>query len=205
MKQKIKAIIFDLGGVLIDWNPAYVFDKLIEDEEKRKYFFQHVCTHEWNEEQDAGRPIKQATEELITVHPEWKEAIEAFYGRWTEMLGGAIEETVEILRQLNQTGNYKLYALTNWSAETFPIALKLYDFLHWFDARVVSGEEKMRKPDPLFYQILLDRYQLNAKETLFIDDSSRNIAAAERLGIQTILFRSPQLLKEDLIRSGILS
>ena len=140
--QKIKAIIFDLGGVLIDWNPAYIFDKLIEDEEKRKHFFEKICTQDWNEEQDAGRPIKQATEELVAKHPEWKEAIEAFYGRWTEMLGGPVIETVEILRQLKQSGHFKLYALTNWSAETFPIALELYDFLHWFDGRVVSGEEK---------------------------------------------------------------
>ncbi|HVE61263.1 MAG TPA: HAD family hydrolase, partial [Chitinophagaceae bacterium] len=143
MQQKIKAIIFDLGGVLIDWNPAYVFDQLIEDEEKRKHFFENICTSDWNEEQDAGRPIKQATEELIAKHPEWKEFIEAFYGRWTEMLGGPINETVEILRLLKQAGHYNLYALTNWSAETFPIALELYDFLHWFDGRVVSGEEKM--------------------------------------------------------------
>ncbi len=204
MKQNIKAIIFDLGGVLIDWNPAYVFDKLIEDEEKRRHFFQHICTHEWNEEQDAGRPIKQATEELIAAHPEWKDTIEAFYGRWTEMLGGPIDETVEILRQLKQTGNYKLYALTNWSAETFPIALELYDFLHWFDGRLVSGEEKVRKPDPIFYQLLLDRYQLKPDEVLFIDDNARNIGAAKELGIPTILFETPIQLKECLIERKIL-
>ncbi len=204
MMQKIKAIIFDLGNVLIDWNPAYVFEKLIEDEEKRKHFFENICTADWNEEQDAGRPIKQATEELIAAHPEWKEAIEAFYGRWIEMLGGPINETVEILRQLKQSGHYKLYALTNWSAETFPTALEMYDFLHWFDGRVVSGEEKMRKPNPLFYQILLDRFKLKAEETLFIDDSARNINAAEQLGINGILFHSPQQLEKDLKKTGIL-
>ena len=204
MMQKIKAIIFDLGNVLIDWNPAYVFDKLIEDKGKRKHFFENICTADWNEEQDAGRPIKQATEELIAAHPEWKEAIEAFYGRWIEMLGGPIDETVEILRQLKQSGHYKLYALTNWSAETFPTALEMYDFLHWFDGRVVSGEEKMRKPNPLFYQILLDRFKLKAEETLFIDDSARNINAAEQLGINGILFHSPQQLEKDLKKTGIL-
>ncbi len=120
MMQKIKAIIFDLGNVLIDWNPKYVFDKLIEDEERRKHFFENICTPDWNEEQDAGRPIKQATEELIAKHPDWKEAIEAFYGRWIEMLGGPISDTVEILRSLKEKRQYKLYALTNWSAETFP-------------------------------------------------------------------------------------
>jgi len=198
MKQKIKAIIFDLGNVLIDWNPKYVFDKLIEDEEKRKHFFENICTPDWNEEQDAGRSIKQATEELVKKHPDWKDAIEAFYGRWTEMLGGPINETVDILWKLKQSNHYKLYALTNWSAETFPVALGLYDFLHWFDGRVVSGEEKMRKPNPAFYQILLDRYQLKAEETLFIDDSLRNISAAEKLGIKSILFQSPQQLQVSL-------
>jgi 2-haloacid dehalogenase len=198
MKQKIKAIIFDLGNVLIDWNPKYVFDKLIEDEEKRKHFFENICTSDWNEEQDAGRSIKQATEELVKKHPDWKDAIEAFYGRWTEMLGGPINETVDILWKLKQSNHYKLYALTNWSAETFPVALGLYDFLHWFDGRVVSGEEKMRKPNPAFYQILLDRYQLKAEETLFIDDSLRNISAAEKLGIKSILFQSPQQLQVSL-------
>ncbi len=204
MQKNIRSIIFDLGGVLIDWNPAYVFDKLIEDEKKRNHFFENICTTEWNEEQDAGRSIKQATEELIERHPAWKEAIEAFYGRWTEMLGGPINETVEILRRLKENGQYKMYALTNWSAELFPIALDRYDFLHWFDGRVVSGEEKMRKPNPLFYQLLLDRYQLKAEETLFIDDSLRNLNVAKELGIQTLLFQSPKILREDLGRSGML-
>lgn len=202
--QKLKAIIWDLGNVLIDWNPAYVFDKLIEDEERRKHFFQHICTHDWNEEQDAGRPIKQATEELIEMHPEWKEAIEAFYGRWTEMLGGPINETVEILRRLKENGQHKMYALTNWSAELFPIALERYDFLQWFDGRVVSGEEKIRKPDPVLFQLLLDRYLLKPEETLFIDDSLRNINAAKELGLQTLLFQSPTTLKEELEKCGIL-
>lgn len=202
--QKLKAIIWDLGNVLIDWNPAYVFDKLIEDEERRKHFFQHICTHDWNEEQDAGRPIKQATEELIEMHPEWKEAIEAFHGRWTEMLGGPINETVEILRRLKENGQHKMYALTNWSAELFPIALERYDFLQWFDGRVVSGEEKIRKPDPVLFQLLLDRYLLKPEETLFIDDSLRNINAAKELGLQTLLFQSPTTLKEELEKCGIL-
>ncbi|RYF80558.1 MAG: hypothetical protein EON98_13345 [Chitinophagaceae bacterium] len=112
-------IIFDLGGVLIDWNPAYVFDKLIEDEEKRRYFFEKICTSEWNEEQDAGRTIKEATQLLVDQYPEWQESIEAYYGRWEEMLGGPIQETVDIFRQLKETGKYKFYALTNWSAELF--------------------------------------------------------------------------------------
>jgi 2-haloacid dehalogenase len=204
MNKKIDAVIFDLGGVLIDWNPSYVFDKMFEDEEQKKHFFENICTSDWNEKQDAGRSLKEATEELVAKHPEWKKYIEAYYGRWEEMLGGPIDGTVEILRQLKQTGNYKLYSLTNWSAELFPIALERYDFLHWFDGRVVSGEEKMRNPFPEFYQLILERFLLNIEETLFIDDNVRNAKAAEAMGLKTIIFESPTQLKEELINLGIL-
>lgn len=204
MNKKIDAIIFDLGGVLIDWNPSYVFDKMFKDEEQKKHFFENICTHDWNEKQDAGRPLREATEELVAKHPEWKEYIEAYYGRWEEMLGGPIQGTVEIFKQVKETCRYKLYALTNWSAELFPIALERYDFLHWFDGRVVSGEEKMRKPFPEFYQLILDRFQLNVEETLFIDDNTRNAKAAEAMGLKTIIFQSPAQLKEELVKLGIL-
>lgn len=204
MNKKIDAVIFDLGGVLIDWNPSYVFDKMFENEEKKKHFFENICTSDWNEKQDAGRTIKEANEELLAKHPEWKEYIEAYYGRWEEMLGGPIHETVEIFKQLKDSGKYKLYALTNWSAETFPVALELYEFLHWFDGRVVSGEEKMRKPFPEFYQLILDRFHLTPEHTLFIDDNLRNIKAAGEIGLRTIVFESPQQLKEELHRLGIL-
>ena len=202
--MKIDAIIFDLGGVLIDWNPSYVFDKMFEDEDQKKHFFKNICTSDWNEKQDAGRSLKEATEELVTKHPEWKAYIEAYYGRWEEMLGGPIHGTVEILKQLKEQEKYKLYALTNWSAELFPIALERYDFLHWFDGRVVSGEEKMRKPFPEFYQLLLDRFGLNVEEILFIDDNTRNAKAAEAMGLKTIIFKSPFQLKEELAKLGIL-
>jgi 2-haloacid dehalogenase len=200
----INTIIFDLGNVLIDWNPKYVFDKMFQDEEKKKYFFENVCTMEWNEMQDAGRPIKEATEELLEKHPEWSEYIKAYYGQWKDMLGGAIHETVEIFRQLKQSGKYKLYALTNWSAELFPYALELYEFLHWFDGRVVSGEEKMRKPTLEFYHVLLDRFNVKASEALFIDDNHRNVQAAEKIGIKTIHFISPQQLKKELEKLNLL-
>ncbi len=196
--MKIKAIIFDLGGVLIDWNPDYVFDGLFNDEEKKKHFYQHICTTDWNEQQDAGRSLKEATDELLAQHLDWKVYIEAFYGRWEEMLGGPIQETVQILEALKNKRMVKLYALTNWSAETFPVALKRYDFLHWFDGRVVSGEEKMRKPYPEFYQILLNRFHLKAEETLFIDDNERNVRAAEKMGIHGIWFKSAAQLKTTL-------
>ena len=202
--EKIKAIIFDLGGVLIDWNPDYVFDKLFDDKEKKHFFFENICTPDWNEEQDAGRSIKEATENLAAEHPEWKEYIEAFYGQWTDMLGGPIEGSVEIFKQLKKANRVKFYALTNWSAELFPIALERYDFLHWFDGRVVSGEEKMRKPHPQFYQVLLQRYGLKPYETLFIDDNLRNVKAAEQIGIKSIHFQSPEQLKEALLQYNLL-
>ena len=200
----ITTIIFDLGNVLIDWNPKYVFDKMFEDEERKKYFFENICTMEWNEMQDAGRPIKQATDELVAQHPEWKEYIEAYYGQWRDMLGGPIHDTVEIFKELKQSEKYKMYALTNWSAELFPYALEMYEFLHWFDGRVVSGEEKMRKPEPEFYQVLLKRFDVVPEEALFIDDNFRNIEAAEKIGIKTVHFTSPQQLQEDLRELNLL-
>ena len=202
--MNFKAIIFDLGGVLIDWNPSYVFDKMFNNEEKKKHFFENICTHDWNEMQDAGRPLKEATEHLVQAHPEWKEYIEAYYGRWEEMLGGPIQETVEIFRQLKEQKKYKLYALTNWSAELFPIALERYDFLHWFDGRVVSGEEKMRKPFREFYELILDRFHLKAEDALFIDDNARNIKVAEDIGIRSIRYHSAQQLKKELIGLGVI-
>jgi 2-haloacid dehalogenase len=202
--MKIKAIIFDLGGVLVDWNPKYLFDKILNDEEKQAFFFDTICTPDWNEEQDAGRSLQEATDILVKRHPEWKEHIEAYYGRWEEMLGGPIHDTVAILKELKERGHYKIYALTNWSAELFPKALELYDFLHWFDGRVVSGEEKMRKPAPEFYKLLLDRYDLKPDDVIFIDDNLRNVKAAEAIGIHSIPFRSAQQLHEDLKKLGVL-
>ena len=199
-----KAIIFDLGNVLIDWNPDYLFRQIITDPVKKKYFFENICTSDWNEEQDGGRLIKEATEDLVNRHPEWKEHIEAYYTRWTEMLGGPIHGTVDIFRELKDTGKYRFYALTNWSAELFPIALERYDFLHWFDGRVVSGEEKMRKPFPQFYQVLLERYSLLPGEAVFIDDNFRNIHAAKALGIPSIHFQSPEQLRQQLQEMQVL-
>jgi 2-haloacid dehalogenase len=202
--MNVETIIFDLGGVLVDWNPAYVFDKLITDETRRKQFFAEICTAAWNEEQDAGRSLKEATQLLVDQYPEWQEYIEAYYGRWEEMLGGPLQETVEIFRELKESGRYKFYALTNWSAELFPIALEKYDFLHWFDGRLVSGEEKTRKPFPEFYQLLVDRFGINKEKAIFIDDNIRNAESAEAFGIPSIRFESPDQLREELGKRGIL-
>lgn len=199
----ITTIIFDLGGVLIDWNPEYLYRKVFKDESELKHFLEKVCTPEWNEEQDAGRTLAEATDFLLKEYPEHEENIRLYYNRWQEMLAGAIEGTVEIFEKLKKTKRFKIYALTNWSAETFPIALEKYQFLSWFDGVVVSGTEKKRKPFPEFYQILLDRYQVKAEETIFIDDNLRNVDAAKQVGLDAIHFRTPEQLNEELLNRGI--
>ena len=163
-----------------------------------KWFFDEVCTFDWNENQDAGYPLAQATEDRIKLFPQYEEWIRVFYGRWEEMLGGPIEGTVKLLKALVANPDYRVLALTNWSAETFPVALKKFEFLHWFEGIVVSGTEKTRKPFADIYQITLDRYALNASDSLFIDDNLRNIEAAQALGIQTIHFKNPDQLQEAL-------
>lgn len=194
----IKTIIFDLGGVLIDWNPNHLYKKIIPDEDKRAYFLSNICTFEWNECQDEGRTLAEATQVLVEKYPEYRAEIEAYYGRWEEMLGGPIQVTVDILNALHQSNKYPIYALTNWSYETFPTALERYDFLQLFDDIVVSGEEKMKKPDPRIYNLLLNKHQLSASSTLFIDDSLKNIEAAHNLGLQTIHLKSPDSLENEL-------
>ena len=204
MNKKISAIIFDLGGVLIDWNPRYVYRTIFDNEEKIDWFFENICTNEWNEHQDAGRSLKEATEELVARHPEYENEIRAYYGRWEEMLGGPIHETVEIFRTLKEANKYKFYALTNWSAETFPVALQRYDFLQWFDGIVMSGEERTRKPFAEIYQLLLTRFKVNPSEAIFIDDSIRNIQGAEAVGIEGIHFQSPEQLLNALKQKGLI-
>lgn len=191
-------VIFDLGGVLIDWNPDYVFKTIFENEEEKKWFFDNICTSDWNEEQDAGRSLKEATEELVTKFPDHEPNIRAFYDRWEEMLGGPIEGTVEVLKDLRSREELKLYALTNWSAETFPVALERYDFLHWFDGRLVSGEEKTRKPFVDIYEKLIQRFNINPTEAVYIDDNMRNLHPARELGMHIIHFKSAEQLKEEL-------
>jgi 2-haloacid dehalogenase len=201
---RISNIIFDLGGVLVDWSPDYMYQKLIPEPQARKHFLDTVCTLDWNEQQDGGRLIVDANIELISKFPQHKTLIEAYYQRWEEMLGGAIQPTVEIFRQLKDKKSFGIYALTNWSAETFPRALEIFDFLHWFDGRIVSGEEKTRKPFKEIYDLTLARFNLVANETLFIDDNLRNIKAADELGILTHHFLSAEGLEIELKRLGLL-
>ncbi len=198
-----KILVFDLGGVLIDWNPRYLYRKLIDDEGDINLFLSEVCNSEWNVKQDAGRALAEATAERIALFPEKKSLIEAFYDRWEEMLGGEINETVEILRELKNKGE-SIYALTNWSGETFPIAEERFDFLQWFDGTLVSGVEKMAKPDPEIFHLLLKRYELRAEDCLFIDDSKTNIEAAARIGFETHHFKSAAGLRQELIAANLL-
>ena len=203
--MKVKNIIFDLGGVLIDWNPEYVYLEAFKGNRKKmENFFDEVCTFDWNENQDAGYPLADATEDRIALFPEQADLIRMYYGRWEEMLRGPISGTVSILKKLINNNGYRVFALTNWSAETFPIALKRFDFLHWFEGIVVSGTEKTRKPFQEIYETTLERYGLKASESIFIDDNERNIIAANLFGIQTIKFLNPHQLEEDLKTKEIL-
>ena len=203
--MKVKNIIFDLGGVLIDWNPEYIYlDAFKGNRKKMEKFFDEVCTFGWNENQDAGYPLANATEDRIALFPEQADLIRMYYGRWEEMLRGSISGTVSILKKIVSNNDYRVFALTNWSAETFPIALKRFDFLHWFEGIVVSGTEKTRKPFPEIYETTLERYDLKACQSIFIDDNERNVAAANQLGIHTIKFLNPYQLEKDLKTKKIL-
>ncbi|MDO7615977.1 MAG: HAD family hydrolase [Flavobacteriales bacterium] len=195
----IKNVIFDLGGVLIDWNPDKVYkDVFNNDSEKMIHFYTKICTQDWNENQDAGYPMAKATEERVALFPEYEKEIRMFYGRWDDMLGDQIQGTVDILKELSDDPNYKVVALTNWSHETFPKAIAKFSFLQWFEGILVSGEEKTRKPFPEIYELTLSKFNLKAGESLFIDDNLRNIEAARKFGIHSIHFQSPEQLNKEL-------
>lgn len=199
----MKDIIFDLGGVLIDWNPRYLYKKIFSTETEMEWFLGNVCTPQWNTQQDAGRPFNEGIKLLEEKFPEYAFAINFYWTRWEEMLGGAIEGTVDILRELKGRHRH-LYALSNWSDETFPIAQKNYEFLKWFDGIVISGEEKLVKPDPRIFTRLLERYRLRAPGCIFIDDNQANISKAADLGFETILFTSPEDLRRTLMSRSVL-
>jgi len=203
-ETSVTAVVFDLGGVLIDWDPRYLYRTLFNDEAAMENFLATVTTPEWNRAQDAGRPWAEAVEELAARHPDKRELIEAYWRRWPETLGDAIAPTVEVLDELRLTG-VRLFALTNWSAETFAVARGRYPFLDWFEGIVVSGEERLIKPDERIFRLLLDRYGLTARETVFIDDHDPNIQAAARLGLRALRFTDGPTLRADLVRLGLLS
>lgn len=205
MNKPIDTVIFDLGAVLIDWNPRYLYRKIFRTEEEISWFLENICTSEWNDQQDAGRSFKEATEELIAKHPDWEIPVRAWYDRWHETIQGPVHETVEILKRIKESKKYRLFALTNWSEETFPWALNNFEFLHWFEGIVVSGVEKIRKPQLEFFQILFDRYQVDPAMSLFIDDNAKNVNAGKKLGLTTIHYQSPSQLHKELDQLGILA
>ncbi len=201
---QIHTLIFDIGGVLVDWNPAYLYRKIFSDESELNYFLSEVCSPEWNAEQDAGRPVEEATELLVNQFPHYETEIRAYYQRWTEMIGGIISDTVHILESLHRQNNRRLLALTNWSHETFPYAWENYPFLHLFEGILVSGQEKMKKPDPRIFHLLIERYAITEPaRALFIDDIADNVASARQTGLQAVQFTSPTRLREDLAWHGV--
>jgi len=199
----VTAAVFDLGGVLIDWDPRHLYRQLFPgDEAAMEDFLARVTTQEWNAMQDAGRPWSEAVASLTRVHPAHRELIAAYRERWDEMLGGPIEPVVEILGELHAAG-LPLYALSNWSAETFPVALSRYGFLEWFAGIVISGEIRVAKPDPRAFRHLLEAYRLEPSTTVFVDDSPANIEAARELGMIARRFYDPDRLRADLAELGL--
>jgi 2-haloacid dehalogenase len=200
----VKAAVFDLGGVLIDWDPRYLYRKLLADEGEVEEFLATVCTPEWNAEQDRGRPFAEGVAELVERHPAHAAAIAAYHERWPEMLAGDLPGSVAVLADLRAAG-VPLYALTNWSAETFVVARERFAFLDWFDGLLVSGEERIVKPDPAIFELLLDRFGLDPASTFYVDDSEANVAAAAALGLDAVRFTGPGQLRRDLAARRLLS
>ncbi|HMJ69809.1 MAG TPA: HAD family phosphatase [Cyclobacteriaceae bacterium] len=202
--SKIDTVIFDLGGVLIDWNPRYLYRKIFKTEDEITWFMTNICTSEWNDMQDAGRSFSDATEDLVKKFPGHEAPIRAWYGRFPETISGAIQPTVDVLSKIRQKKAHRLYALTNWSAESFPWAQDNFEFLSWFEGIVVSGKEKTRKPYADFYHILFSRYNIDPARAVFIDDNINNIHGANEVGLQTIHFTNAAELEKDLAKLAIL-
>ena len=196
-------VVFDLGAVLIDWNPRYLYRGLIQDPDEMERFLAEVTTMAWNHEQDRGRRWADAVDQLIGEHPEHAELIRAYHERWPEMLGDAIEGTVQVLAELRDAG-VPLYALSNWSDETFHIALARYPFLAWFRGIVISGDVGEAKPEPEIYEALVARYPVVPTESVFIDDQPLNVEAARGLGFQAIRFVDAATLRLELVAIGLL-
>ncbi len=198
----IEAVVFDVGGVLLDWNPRHLYRKLFADESEMEMFLTEICSPAWHAPHDRGVSTAASCEELASRYPEYSELIWAWSRRSEEMIGGVDTGTVEVLRAVKETG-LPCYALTNMEAETYPLRLRRFPFLRWFDGTVVSGQEGVAKPDPAIFTRLLDRFGLMAKTTLMIDDTQENLYAASKLGMQTIQFRSSRELRTQLESAGL--
>lgn len=195
-------MVFDLGGVLIHWDPRLLYRKLLPTEEAVERFLSTVCTSEWNARQDGGRPIDEGIAELLTRFPDHAKLIEAWRDRFTEMVQ-PMEDSIAVLRELHER-DVPLYALSNWGAETFEMARAMFPFFEWFRGMVVSGKVGVMKPDPGIFRLLLREYELAPAQTAFVDDRAPNVEAARHLGIHAILFRSAESLREQLVRLGLL-
>ena len=189
--------LFDLGGVFFDWDPNHFFRDIFDSEEERKYFLTEVCNDEWNIQQDAGRTIKEAESILIPKFPHYEKEIKMYYKNHRKMIRGVFEESVNILKKLKDK-NYDCYVLSNWSAETFEGMTDDYPFLKLFDGLLISGEDKLIKPDHAIYQLARDRFNLNPEETVFIDDKLENIQAAQEMNFKTIHLTDPNIIKTEI-------
>lgn len=203
MGSIFKNIVFDLGGVLIEWNPRYLYRQIFSEEQEMESFLKTVWTYEWNEKLDLGQSFLEVATSLSELHPNYKEEVMAYYHRWEETITGPIDGTVDILKTIAKS-NHSVFALTNWSAETFYPTKERFSFLELFEGTVVSGEEKMAKPGPEIYQVLLSRYNLKPNETVFIDDRQDNVDAAKALGIHAIQFLDSDQLKQELTQIKVL-
>ena len=193
----MKNIVFDFGGVLVDWNPHHLYDKYFGSREKAEWFLNNICLYSWNLQMDGGKPFAEGVAELQAEHPEWSEAIAIYHTRWIEMMNGEIEGMVSVVKRLKAAG-YGVYGLTNWSAETFPMVRDTYPVFQEFDGIVVSGEEHLLKPDAAIYKCLLERYALQAEESLFVDDNADNVVGARNVGMKAIQFTSAVELEREL-------
>lgn len=203
MQQSPSIAVFDVGGVLLDWNPRHLYRKMFEDPDAMEHFLATVCTREWNLELDAGRGYADGVAELVDRFPDQADLIRAYDERWPEMIAGVIEGTVEILETL-QASDRPVYAITNFSAEKFALSRELWPFLDAFDGVVVSGEVKTLKPQPEIFQILFERHGLTPSDCVFIDDVATNVAGAKAVGMHGHHFTSPENLRKDLKAAGIL-
>ncbi len=197
------AVVFDLGGVLVDWDPRYLYRTLLATEDEVERFLAEITTADWNARQDAGRSWAEAVATLSAQHPHHAELIAAYDERWADTIGGAIDDTVAVLADL-RAGETPVYALTNWSAEKFPVARARFPWLDWFDGIVVSGEEGIVKPDPRIYRLLLDRFGLAAQSTVYVDDVDANVRVAADLGFVALRFTGAERLRTDLEALGLL-
>jgi len=199
----IKNIIFDFGGVLIDWNPLHLYNRYFEgDVQKAQWFIENICTMEWNVQMDAGKPFDEGIRELTALHPEWADAIAAYRQRWGEMIGGPIPHMLELVKSLKKAG-YHLFGLSNWNWDTLSTIIGDYPVMDELEGTVISGLEFVIKPQPEIYQLLLSRYHLLPEESLFIDDNIANVRGAEAVGINGLQFTNAETLKKDLQKLGI--